>query len=205
MVRLTTFSNILAGAGLVVLAVAAVFKYVLEGLGVTATSIPLYAWLIAVGLLAVVVVMSVLNTFTEVAGYVHPEDKLVGNMFVFLMAIGAVLMFGILDEGEAYQNQLFDMASMMVIAYVFLFIFVFFMKTITEGGEMGQVKEMTARFMLIALLLGAVMAGLLFVLDAIQATFASYEIAAATLGIFAFAMVVVVVFALGRRYEPVGE
>ncbi|TFF94429.1 hypothetical protein EU546_04910 [Candidatus Thorarchaeota archaeon] len=205
MVRLTTFSNILAGAGLVVLGVAAVFKYVLEGVGVTGTSIPLYAWLLSVGLLAVVVVMSVLNTFTEVAGYVHPEDKLVGNMFVFLMAIGSVLMFGILDEGQAYQDQLFDMASMIVIAYVFLFIFVFFMRTITEGGEVGQVKEMTARFMLVALLLGAVMAGLLFVLDAIQSTFASYEIAAATLGIFAFALVLVVVFALGRRYEPVGE
>ncbi len=205
MVRLTTFSNILAGIGLAILGVAAVFKYVLESVGVTDSQIPLYSWLIAVGLLAVVVVMSVLITFTEAAGYVHPEDKLVGNMFVFLMTIGAVLMFGILDEGQSYQNQLFDMASMMVIAYVFLFIFVFFMRTITEGGEVGQVKEMTARFMLVALLLGGIMAGILFVLDAIQTAFASYEIAAATLGIFAVALVVVVVFALGRRYEPVGE
>ncbi|MHA1248233.1 MAG: hypothetical protein ACTSPE_12970 [Candidatus Thorarchaeota archaeon] len=149
--------------------------------------------------------MSIINTFTELTGFVHPEDKLISNMFVYLMAIATVLIFGILDEGQTYQETLFNIASMIVIAYVFLFIFVYFSQAITEGSEIGQVKEMTARFMIVSLLLGGVMAALLVGLRAIWDYFGLYESAAAALGLFAVALVVFIVLLLGRRYEPVGE
>ncbi len=69
---------------------------------------------------------------------------------------------------------------------------------------MSQVKEMTARFMLVSLLLGAIMAGLMVILDWIMVTL-SYEMASVALGAFAVGLVFVMAFALGRKYEPVGE
>jgi thiamine transporter ThiT len=69
---------------------------------------------------------------------------------------------------------------------------------------MSQVKEMTARFMLVSLLLGAIMAGLMLLLDWIMVTL-SYEWASVSLGAFAVALVVIMAFAMGRKYEPVGE
>ncbi|MGQ4872407.1 MAG: hypothetical protein ACP6IT_11330 [Candidatus Thorarchaeota archaeon] len=205
MVRLTTISNVLAGIGLAVLGFAVVLKYMLASLNVTGSTYPYYAWLGGAGLLAVVLIMSVINTFTELTGFVHPEDKLISNMFVYLMAIATVLIFGILDEGQAFQETLFNIASMIVIAYVFLFIFVYFSQAITEGSEIGQVKEMTARFMIVSLILGGIMAALLVGLRAIWDYFGLYESAAAALGLFAVALVVFIVLLLGRRYEPVGE
>ena len=205
MVRLTTISNILSGIGLAILAFSAILKYLLESLGVTTTLIPFWAWIAGAALLTVVVLMSVVNTFTEMTGFVHPEDKLISNMFVYLMAIATVLIFGILDQGVPFQESLFNIASMIVIAYVFLFIFTYFSATILEGGEMGQVKEMTARFMLVSLLLGAIMSILLVGLQWVWDAFNSYEVASVALGIFAVVLVVFIVMFLGRKYEPVGE
>jgi hypothetical protein len=204
MVRLTTLSNILAGIGLAILGFSAILKYMLEGLGVGTTGYPFYMWVGGAALLGLVVIFSIINTFTEITGFVHPEDKLVSNMFVFLMAIGTILIFGILDEGVAFQQNLFEAGSMIVIAFVFLFIFVFFSRNLTESGEMGQVKEMTARFMIVSLALGLVMAGLKVGLDIIYQTL-SYEYAAGALGLVAIVLSVLLVLVLGRKYEPVGE
>jgi hypothetical protein len=205
MVRITTISNILSGIGIAILAFSAILKYLLEGLGQSGTAYPFYAWIVGAGLLVIVILASAVNTFTERTGFVHPEDKLVSNMFVFLMAIATILILGLLDEGLAYQRNLFDMGAMIVIAYIFLFIFVFFSGEITEAGEMGQVKEMTARFMLVSLLLGAIMAGVKVGLDIIWDATGSYEWAAGALGLFALALVVLIVAFLGRKYEPVGS
>ena len=137
-------------------------------------------------------------------GFVHPEDKLVSNMFVFLMTIAAILVFGYLDEGAAFQQQLFNMSTMIVVAFVFLFIFVYFSKTILEGEESGQLKEMTARFMMVSLLLGAIMAGLQFVLGEVYLGL-GYVTGAVVLGIVAIVLVFSIAFFLIRQYEPVGE
>jgi hypothetical protein len=206
MVRLTTISNIFAGIGLAILGFSAILKYLLEGLEVGPTPYPFYAWIGGAALLGLVIIFSIINTFTETAvGFVHPEDKLISNMFVFLMAIGTILIFGVLDEGQAYQQSLFDTGAMIVIAFVFLFIFVYFSRNLTESGEMGQVKEMTARFMLVSLALGLVMAGLKVGLDAIYTATGSYEYSAGALGLVAIGLSVLLVLVLGRKYEPVGE
>jgi len=156
MVRITTISNILSGIGIAILAFAGILKYLLESLGQTGTSYPFYAWIAGAVLLGIVVIASAINTFTEMTGFVHPEDKL-------------------------FSGQ------------------------ITEAGEMGQVKEMTARFMLVSLLLGAVMAIVKVGLDIIWDATGSYTVAAGALGLFALVLVVLIVVFLGRKYEPVGE
>jgi len=99
---------------------------------------------------------------------------------------------------------LFDMGTMIVIAYIFLFVFVFFGNRIATGAETGQVKEMTSRFMLVSLVLGVIMAGVYLILSVIKNTY-TYGWAAGALFLLAVGLVVLIVFFLGRRYEPVGE
>lgn len=206
MVRLTTISNVLSGIGITVLGFSAIIKAMLGLLGITGTLYPLTAWIVGAVLLVIVLIMSSINTFTEKTGFVNPEDKLVSNMFVFLTAILAILIFGYLDPVDpVLQANLFNIATMIVIAYVFLFIFVYFSGTITKGGEKGQIKELTSRFMLVSLLLGVVMAVVKVGFDWILVTLNFYEAAALALGLFALFLVVVTVMFLGRRYEPVGE
>jgi len=202
MVRLTTISNIIAGIGLTILGFSVILHYLLRGVSGQENT-PFITWVVGAALMILVVVFSLINTFTELTGFVHPEDKLISNIFVFLMAIATILIYGIFNE--AVQDTLFEMASMIVIAYVFLFIFSYFSTTITEGTDISQVKEMTSRFMLVSLLLGSVMAGVMVGLDWIRISLNSYELAAVALGAFAVGLVVVMAIALGRKYEPVGE
>jgi hypothetical protein len=209
LVRLTTIGNVLSGIGITLLAVAIGVKYLLQSLGTTGDPLqyPFYIWLGSLVVLGIVLLVSIINTFTEMTGFVHPDDKLYANTLVFIMTLATILTFGLLNgyETAEIQGALFNMGTMIVIAYIFLFIFVFFGTRIAEGAETGQVKEMTSRFMLVSLILGAIMAGVNFVLNWIWLFTASYAWAAGTLFLFAIALVFIIVIFLGRRYEPVGE
>lgn len=202
MVRVTTISNVLSGVGLAVLGFAVIFKLIPE---TSALQYPDYAWMVGAALFVLVIIMSIINTFTEMTGFVHPDDKLISNMFVFLMAIATILIYGILDQGLLFQYSLYNLGSMIVIAYVFLFVFLLFRETIMKGGEKGKVKEMTARFMLVSLFLGAVMSAVKFGLDFIYIYIGTYAHASLVLGIFAVILVIVIAIVLGRRYEPVSQ
>ncbi len=209
MVRLTTIGNVLSGIGITLLGVAIGIKYLLQSLGTTGDPLqyPFYIWMGSLGVLAIVLLVSIVNTFTEMTGFVHPDDKLYANTLVFIMTLGTILTFGLLEgfDTAEIQGSLFNMGTMIVIAYIFLFIFVFFGTRIAEGAETGQVKEMTSRFMLVSLILGAIMAGVNFALNWIWLLTESYAWAAGTLFLFAIALVFIIVIFLGRRYEPVGE
>ncbi|MFW9843841.1 MAG: hypothetical protein ACFFEV_04635 [Candidatus Thorarchaeota archaeon] len=207
MVRLTTIGNFLSGIGLTLLAVTIGVKYLLDSLSASADQLlyPFYIWIIALGMLAVVLIISVINTFTEMTGFVHPDDKMMSNMLVFIHALGTLLCYGLLEGTDAAtQGYLFDMGTMIVIAYVFLFIFVFWGSRISVGAESGQIKEMTSRFMLVSLVLGVIMAGVYLLMSLIKDSL-TYGWASGVLMAFAVGLVFVIVIFLGRRYEPVGE
>ncbi len=207
MVRLTTIGNFLSGIGLTLLAVTIGVKYLLDSLSATPDLLvyPFYIWMIALAMLAVVLIISIINTFTEMTGFVHPDDKMMSNMLVFIMALGTILVFGLLEGTDAVvQGYLFDMGTMIVIAYLFLFVFVFFGSKISEGADTGQIKEMTSRFMLVSLVLGVIMAGVYLLMSIIKDSL-SYGWAAGVLMAFAVGLILVIVIFLGRRYEPVGE
>ncbi|MEM2141698.1 MAG: hypothetical protein QXS20_09010 [Candidatus Thorarchaeota archaeon] len=203
--RLTAINIVVSTISLAMVGVTVLMDW-LQDSGTLTANIAFYAWIGAAATFAIALLMSIVNTFTEVTGFVHPEDKLVCNMLVFLVAISTTLTLGVLTEGMPYQYHLYTIASMILIAYVFLFVFVYFSRAITHGGEMGQVKEMTARFMLVALLLGAIMSGLVVLLDYIyNLPGLQYGGAALALGGFSTLLVVIILLVLGRRYEPVGQ
>jgi hypothetical protein len=207
MVRLTTIGNFLSGIGLTLLAGTIGAKWLLDAVSATGDLllIPFYIWLVALGVLAVVLIIAIINTFTEMTGYVHPDDKMMSNMLVYMMSIGTLLTYGLLEGIDAIvQGYLFDMGTMIVIAYVFLFVFVFFGRRISEGAETGQIKEMTSRFMIVSLILGVIMAGVYLLASVIKDTL-TYGWASGVLFGIAVLLVVCIVIFLGRRYEPVGE
>lgn len=207
MVRLTTIGNFLSGIGLTLLGGTIGAKMLLDVVSATGDLllIPFYIWLISLGTLAIVLIISIINTFTEMTGYVHPDDKMMSNMLVYMMSIATLLTYGLLEGVDAIiQGYLFDMGTMIVIAYIFLFVFVFFGSRISEGAETGQTKEMTSRFMIVSLILGVIMAGVYLTTSLIRDSL-SYGWAAATLFGIAVLLVIGIVIFLGRRYEPVGE
>ena len=205
MVRLTGIGNLLSGIGLTLLA----FTIIVKAIATQPDQVlyPFYIWIVALVILGVVLIMSLITTFTELTGYVHPDDKMVSNMLVYLMALATLLVYGLLEGigvNQTIQGYLYDMGTMIVIAYIFLFVFVFFGARIYQGTETGQVKEMTSRFMLISLVLGVIMAGAYLLLKVVYDTLA-YSWASGVLMVFAAILVIVIVAFLGRRYEPVGE
>ena len=207
MVRLTTIGNFLSGIGLTLLGGTIGAKALLDVVtaGPELLVIPFYIWIIAVAVLAIVLVIAVINTFTEITGYVHPDDKMMSNMLVYMMSIATLLTYGLLDGVDAtIQAYLFDMGTMIVIAYIFLFVFVFFGGKISEGAETGQTKEMTSRFMIVSLILGVIMAAVYLTTSVIRDSL-TYGWAAAVLFGIAVLLVFSIVIFLGRRYEPVGE
>jgi hypothetical protein len=207
MVRLTTIGNFLSGIGLTLLGVTIGVKALLDSLSATPEQMlyPFYIWMGALLVLGVVLIISIINTFTEMTGFVHPDDKMVSNMLVYMHALGTLLTYGLLYGIDAItQGYLFDMGTMIVIAYVFLFVFVFFGGQIAAGAETGQVKEMTSRFMLVSLVLGVIMAGVYLLMSVIKNT-CTYGWASGALFALAVGLVLVIVLFLGRRYEPVGE
>jgi hypothetical protein len=207
MVRVTTIGNFLSGIGLTLLGVTIGVKALLDSLSATPEQMlyPFYIWIGALIVLGVVLIISIINTFTEMTGFVHPDDKMISNMLVYMHALGTLLTYGLLDGIDAItQGYLFDMGTMIVIAYIFLFVFVFFGSKIAAGAETGQVKEMTSRFMLVSLVLGVIMAGVYLVMSVIKNTW-TYGWAAGALFVLAVGLVLVIVLFLGRRYEPVGE
>jgi hypothetical protein len=207
MVRLTTIGNFLSGIGLTLLGVTIGVKALLDVVSATPDQLvyPFYIWLGSLAVLAVVLIISVINTFTEITGFVHPDDKMMSNMLVYIMSIGTLLTFGLLEgTSVTVQGYLFDMGTMIVIAYVFLFVFVFFGSRISVGAETGQTKEMTSRFMIVSLILGVIMAGVYLLTSVIRDSL-TYGWAAGVLFGIAVLLVVCIVVFLGRRYEPVGE
>jgi hypothetical protein len=207
MVRLTTIGNFLSGIGLTLLGVTIGVKALLDVVSATPDQLvyPFYIWLGSLAVLAVVLIISVINTFTEITGFVHPDDKMMSNMLVYIMSIGTLLTFGLLEgTSVTVQGYLFDMGTMIVIAYVFLFVFVFFGSKISVGAETGQTKEMTSRFMIVSLILGVIMAGVYLLTSVIRDSL-TYGWAAGVLFGIAVLLVVCIVVFLGRRYEPVGE
>ena len=202
MPRITTLTTWFSALGIALTGFSVALWYIFDYVSL-ATSIPYYTWAVSLGLLILVILMAGVTTFTEKQGFVHPEDKLAINMSVYIFGIANILGLGVQYPGDpAAQGLLFDIASMIVVAYVFLFVFVFFSGTITEGSDTGQVKEMTSRFMLVSLFVGAIMAGVKIGLDSVYVL--GYEYAAVILGIFAFVLALLIVLFLGRKYEPVG-
>lgn len=180
--RLAMFNGIFAGIGATILAFALIND-------------SLVTYYISLFFLIIVGIIAIWNTFTEtyadVEGFVHPEDKLIGNYLFFCFIIAELLTLGYFSKGIRAVS--FIMSLGIFAALIFLFFLtlleglnplVVVQGKLTRKDYIQKEKEATARILIFAIFLGLILAaaemGFLLAYDQLE-----YPIAAAALGISA--------------------
>jgi hypothetical protein len=180
--RLAMFNGIFAGIGATILAFALIND-----------SIPTYY--ISLLFLMIVGIIAVWNTFSEVyinnEGFVHPEDKLIGNYLFFCFIIAEILTFGYFYKDARPISFITGLG--IFVGLVFLFFLTLLQGinplavvqgTVTQKDYIQKEKEATARILIFAIILGLIIAsiemGFLAAYDQLE-----YSIAATALAITA--------------------
>jgi len=183
---------------------------------------PTYAFYAYIGTIictAIVVFCAVVNTFTTWAGYVHPEDRLWSNILAYLLTLFVILSLGHFIPPDPWLlNILFTTGTMIVLAYLLVFSMIGLsttlkIKDVLEGtAPKGREKETTARFILLSLVIGGIMAGVQVGLLALywylyQATgqlALAYRYSAIGIGLFATLLMAAMGILLRSKYEVLG-
>ena len=118
-------------------------------------------YFIAIGMLGILVFISIFNTFKPKT-FVHPDDKLWGNLFVFILFVIEVLTFG--HFYQTAEEVSYTAGVMILIVFVFVYLVQFFGKSIgfhdMLDSKAKKEKEIVARFILLAMFLGGILVGL---------------------------------------------
>ena len=155
----------------------------------------------ALAMFAITLIISIIDTFTDWTGYVHPSEMLFSNVFTFIMGLAIPLVWGYF--WYAMRDIFYTIAEMLVIAYIFLlaFIKVRFKISSEEELEMAE-KVTTAKFLLVALLVGGVMAAVQYGMNWLYASY-QYELASLILGGATSIFIIAMAALLDIKYEPV--
>jgi hypothetical protein len=108
--------------------------------------------------LAIVLVFAFVDTFLrEKVGYIHPVDLAFGNILAYLYALGQILVLGYFIP--ALQDSVYDIGTIFLMSFVFLvgLVKIGLMRAF-EIEEKDKPKETVARFVLLSLVFGALMA-----------------------------------------------
>jgi hypothetical protein len=143
--RLIMFGGMAIGVGGTILAFSLIFKDVRL----------FYASLIP---LALVLVMAFVDTFLrEKVGYIHPVDLAFSNILAYLYTLSQILILGYFRP--ELQDLVYDIGTIFLMSFIFLvgFVKIGLMRTF-EIDEKDRPKEATARFVLLSMIFGALMA-----------------------------------------------
>ncbi len=205
--RLLMIGGMVTGIGMTLLALS-IFLDISQAL---------YTFIGCVICVVIVVVIAVINSLTTWAGYVHPDDRLWTNILAYVLVLYVLLTFGrfaSIDPGFLFT--LFNTGTMLLLALVLLVGFValsgkFQLRDMLEGtGSVGHMKEISARVILLSLLVGVILAviqlglGLLYwFLVGLFAFPLGYYYSAVAVGGIATLIVFLIGFYLRFRYEPI--
>jgi hypothetical protein len=143
--RLIMFGGIAEGVGGTLLALSILLK---DERLFTASLVPL----------ALVLIFAFIDTFLrEKVGYIHPVDLAFGNILAYLYTLGQILLLGYFLPD--LQNSVYDIGTIFLMSFVFLvgLVKVGLMRAF-EIDEKDKPKETVARFVLLAMIFGALMA-----------------------------------------------
>ena len=143
--RLIMFGGIAIGVGGTILAFSLIFK----------DDRLFYASLVPLGLILIV---SFVDTFLrEKVGYIHPVDLAFSNILAYLYTFSQILILGYFRV--ELQSLVYDIGTIFLMSFIFLvgFVKIGLMKTF-EIDERDKPKEATARFVLLSLVFGVLMA-----------------------------------------------
>ncbi|MHA1791556.1 MAG: hypothetical protein ACTSVI_02860 [Promethearchaeota archaeon] len=162
-------------------------------------------YFIAGALLIISIITSVINTFTQKV-FVHPDDKLIGNIFAFLLFMAIILSFGYFyDE---HQKTSYDAGVIVLITSTFVYL-VFIFGNIIGFHELldnttKREKEFVARFILFSILIGGVMVGLKFLFDYLYSAW-GYSNGVLIVGFVTFGIIILIGVTTWKKYEPIGK
>jgi hypothetical protein len=108
--------------------------------------------------LALVLIFAFIDTFLrEKVGYIHPVDLAFGNILAYLYTLGQILILGYFFP--VLQALVYDIGTIFLMSFVFLvgLVKVGLMRAF-EIDEKDKPKETVARFVLLAIVFGALMA-----------------------------------------------
>ena len=143
--RLVMFSGMAEGVGGTLLALSILLKDVRL----------FYASVVP---LALVLIFAFVDTFLrEKVGYIHPVDLAFSNILAYLYALGQILILGYFVP--ELQPIVYDVGTIFLMSFVFLvgLVKVGLMRAF-EMEEKDKPKETVARFVLLSLVFGALMA-----------------------------------------------
>ncbi len=195
--RLVMIGGMVMGIGLAMLGIALYNQHIVPTAAESNVTF-VYGAIVA---FSIALVIGIIDTFTDWTGYVHPSEMLFSNVFTFIMGLAIPLVWGYFWYDM--RSVFYTIAEMLVMAYIFLLVFikVRFKISTEEELEMAE-KVTTAKFLLIALLLGGVMAAVQYGMNWLYVAY-DYGIAALILGGATSIFVIAMAALLDIKYEPV--
>jgi hypothetical protein len=164
-------------------------------------------YFVSVGLLGALIVISIINSFTTKT-FVHPDDKIFGNTFTFILFMAELLTIGRFFPTVQVENFAYDAGVDVLTAFVFVYLVLYFGKAIgfieMLETKLRREKELSARFILLAILLGVILVFLKFIFDAIY-TALGYNWGVFSIGIATFIVIMIIALLTWRKYEPVSK
>ncbi len=212
--RLVLIQGFVGGIALAILVFAVLLQYV-----TIIQFAAFYAYIVSVCCLAVLVLFSVISTFTQKT-FIHPDDRLWGNTFCFILFMADTLALGHFFDPAVYGTGVdslhvimkqfsYTAGSSVLITFLLIYLVLFFSKKIgfhelIMGDPNKREKEIVARFILFSILLGAILVALKFLLDLL------YEALGFSIGVWiimgiSFGIIVLIAITNWKKYAPVSE
>jgi hypothetical protein len=162
---------------------------------------------VAVGILVILIIIAVYNSFTDKV-FVHPDDKLFGNIFTFILFMALTLSFGYFQDSLLLEKASYDAGVILLLLFIFVYVMLFFAKRIgfhelLMDDQFKREKELMARFILFTVLLGALLVVMKIVFDMIYESL-NYSWGVLCVGLATFVVLMVVGLSTWRKYEPIG-
>jgi hypothetical protein len=201
-IRLVFVQGILAG----IEGATLFFAILLQYLGIAELQFGIQVtYYISLAMLGILILLSVINSFTQKV-FVHPDDKLFGNIFCFILFMAEVLSFG--HFFTEFQKLAYDAGVSVLTIFVFVYLVLFFGKSIgfhdLLDNNAKREKELIARFILFSILLGAILVALKFFYDWIYLTL-GYGWGVFAIGMSTAAVIFFVGFLAWKKYEPISS
>jgi hypothetical protein len=210
--RLVLIQGIVGGIALAILIMAIVLQYLVNVLPSIQTGI-FITYLVSVCCLIFLVFLSVVSTFFSKA-FIHPDDRLWGNTFCFVLFMADTLALGHFFPSGVAVNEVirkfsYEAGSYVLITFILIYLVLFFSKKIgfheiILGDPNKREKEIVARFILFSILLGAILVSLKYLLD-IMYGFVNYTGGVWIMMISSFGIIMLIAFTNWKKYAPVAD
>ncbi|MHA1682336.1 MAG: hypothetical protein ACTSUE_15475 [Promethearchaeota archaeon] len=201
-IRLVFIAGILFGiAGTILFFAIALFSLHIPGLDFAS----LIAYYVAVGLLVVLILVSLVNSFTTKV-FVHPDDKLFGNIFTFILFMAITLSLGHFFDDDMKEFS-YDSGVYILTTFVFIYCVLIIGRKIgfheLLDDKSKREKELIARFILFSILIGALLVGMKYFYQILYDAF-GYGWGVVIIGLSTFVVIMMIGLATWKKYEPVG-